>query len=253
MAALWLWFNPGRRRLLAFIASCLLLSGPLFHIVQPAIDQANETHIESLNQVAEINLLKRNITSMETALNVSLKNSQKRLGWLNDIQATKTELNSARDDLRTLLAAPVLSPGPWPWLKSLMQALALLIVWSVSVLAISDITKRKTETATKPVIIPASVSKQKQRISKQLIKEKGFGQVKEIIEALDVELKEKGLTQKQWANDKGLSAKYVSLLRTHDERKQQNKETASPAFINRISVVLGLTKNTNEPLAAGAN
>ena len=140
VSALWLWFNTGRRRFLAFLASCLLLAGPLFHIIQPALNNATKTETAHINQAAETDLIRGDIASLEMALATALANSQKRTGWLNDIQASKQALSTARAELRSLLAKPVATLGAWPWIKSAMQAAALLIIWAVSVMAISDLT-----------------------------------------------------------------------------------------------------------------
>ncbi|MCW8966079.1 MAG: hypothetical protein OQK82_05270 [Candidatus Pacearchaeota archaeon] len=238
VSALWLWFNTGRRRFLAFVASCLLLAGPLFHIIQPTLNNATKTETTRINRTAEINLIRGDITSLEQALATALANSQKRTGWLNDIQASKLALSTARRELRSLLANPVATLGAWPWIKSAMQAAALLIIWAVSVLAISDLTRATRIKTSKPTLINKPVSKKSRTISKR----SNTPEITAIVAALDAELNSKGIGQNEWADSKGLSRKNVSLIRHHEQRKKENKETASPAFIQRISTALGVNQ-----------
>lgn len=239
VSALWLWFNTSRhRRALAFLASCLLLSGPLFHIIQPALDQAQFTETKHANQGASIDLLRGEITSIDAALATALANSQKRTGWLNDIQASKLALSIAREELRTLLAKPVATLGAWPWIKSVMQAAALLIIWVVSVMAISDVTRSARPAISNQSNIKRTVSKQARVISKP---DKSQEVIK-IIAALDAVLLKHNITQNEWADKNKLSRKGVSLIRNHERRKANNEETASPAFIMKTAAALGVNQ-----------
>lgn len=246
VSALWLWFNTGRRRFLAFVASCLLLAGPLFHIIQPALNNATKTETAHINRTAEVDLIHGDITSLERALATALVNSQKRTGWLNDIQASKLALSTARAELRSLLANPVATLGAWPWIKSAMQAAALLIIWAVSVLAISDLSGSAQPHTSKLTSFKKRVSKK----TRQKSKHTNAREISAIVKSLDAELKSKGIGQNEWADSKGLSRKNVSLIRHHEQRKKENKETASPAFIQRISTALGVTARTETGINA---
>lgn len=238
VAALWLWFNTGRRRLLAFIASCLLLAGPLFHIIQPALLQLEQNETAKRNQLVNQVRIKEKINQIENALAVSLKNSQRRQGWLGDIEAGKNNLNLAHAELSASLANPVISSGPWPWLMSLMQAFALLIVWAVSVLAISDLTKHKGTSEKNRKFIKQAVSIDSKQDAKQ--SNTTEPSIEKIIEALNFELSSKKITQNAWAELNGLSKKNVSLVKNHIQRKRDNKETAGRDVIAKMAKALGL-------------
>lgn len=246
VSALWLWFNTGRRRFLAFLASCLLLAGPLFHIIQPVLNNNKTTETAHINQATETDLIRSHIASLEMALATALANSQKRTGWLNDIQASKQALSTARAQLRSLLTKPVHTLGAWPWIKSAMQAAALLIIWAVSVMAISDLTGSARPHASKSTSFKKGVSKK----NKQKSKHTNAREISSIVKALDAELKSKGVSQGEWADSNGLSRKNVSLIRYHEQRKKQNKETASPAFIKRMAAALGVTARTDTGINA---
>jgi len=132
-----------------------------------------------------------------------------------------------------------------------MQASALLIIWAVSVLAISDLTKLAYETKSKPLIKINAVSKLENNKKKKTKQSEIVTNVNDIIKALDADLKLKNLTQNKWAELHGLSKKNVSLIRNHEKRKNENKETASPAFIKRIAAELGINQNNQAELMAG--
>lgn len=229
LSALWLWLSGGRRRALAFIASCLLLSGPLFHIVQPVLNEAQAIEIAAANRNAQARLINEEIRSLETALNVSLLNSKARTGWLNDIQDNKRALNTARNNLAALYKAPATSGTQWALIKSLMQSLALLVIWSVSVFAITDLSKPHAQAVSKRRNAPAKQAPQPET-----------GTITAIVSALDTELNTLCISQSEWADRNGFSKKHVSLVRNHEKRKTENKETAPPAIIKAMAEALQL-------------
>ncbi|MDH5633079.1 MAG: hypothetical protein OEZ10_08785 [Gammaproteobacteria bacterium] len=246
-AALWLWAHRERRRVFAVIASGLLLAGPLFHIAEPLIVAAETAETASRNRAQSIEITRAEIETLEAALARSLANSAARLGWLGDIQASKAELSTARARLRDLVSAQAPSVGFWAAARVIMQALALVIVWLVSVMAIIEITKPSAGVSTQAGnTAPARPAAAKSAIT--VSKSARPPEADELValaelssRALDALLANKGITQGEWSEQKGLSPKNVSLVKNHAQRKAEGKEVASEATIRRVAAALGVS------------
>jgi hypothetical protein len=233
LAALWLWVKGAGHRWLAFLASCLLLVGPLFHIAEPALRESSQADIADRNHGLAIEDVKAEIVTLESSLETALRNSEARTGWLIDIQQTRESLSSARKRLQGLLNQRVVTPGPWPWIKTLAQATALLVIWSVSIMAITDLTKSKrTETGR------SAVSKRR-KPKKPEFDSSDIGQV---VSRLEASIRKSGLSQGEWADRHGISRKNVSLIRNHSQRVAENKEVASKKVIYQVAAMLGLVE-----------
>jgi len=231
LAALWLWVKGAGHRWLAFLASCLLLAGPLFHIAEPALRASSRVEIADRNHSLAIKDVAAEISTLESSLETALRNSEARTGWLNDIQQSRTSLSSARQRLRGLLRKQAVTPGPWPWIKTVAQAAALLVIWGVSIMAITDLTKSKRPETRKKVV-------SKRRESKKL--DSDFSDIGQIVSRLEASIRESGLSQGEWADRHGISRKNVSLIRNHNQRVADNKEVASKRAINQMVTVLGM-------------
>jgi hypothetical protein len=235
LAALWLWVKGAGHRWLAFLASCLLLAGPLFHIAEPALRASSQVEIADRNHALAVEDATVEIATLESSLETALRNSEARTGWLNDIQQTRESLSTARQQLRSLLSRQAVTPGPWPWIKTVAQAAALLVIWSVSIMAITELTKSKrTETGRR------TVSKRRES-KKQDFVSSDIGQ---IVSQLEFSIRESGLSQGEWADLNGISRKNISLIRNHDQRVAANKEVASNRVIKQVAEILGIAQSS---------
>ncbi|MBD3608964.1 MAG: hypothetical protein HUJ30_00280, partial [Gammaproteobacteria bacterium] len=142
-SALWLWANRDqqRRAVVPFLASMLVLAGPLAHIIEPPIKAEQRAIYEQQNRPTIKAELRDEIATLQASLETSQRNSEKRTGWLTDIQQTRNLLNQKRGELRRLNAEKPSTQGLGLWLKAIMQGMALIVIWSVSVRAISQLTK----------------------------------------------------------------------------------------------------------------
>lgn len=142
-AALWLWSQHSMpKSLLAFIASALVLAGPLYEVSAPAIAQYQVAQsAPGLAAKREQQLLtdQQRLTESLATYNA---NSETRAGWLTAISGTQAELSAVNDRLNALYAEQSeASPMAWQAVVAVvMQALALLIFQTLIVLCIRSLT-----------------------------------------------------------------------------------------------------------------
>lgn len=246
-AALWLWANRKQGTMAPLLASFLVLSGPLLHIIQPPLDAWVDGQDAQVRQVETITEWRSEIVSLEGSLATSLRNSANRVGWLNDIQETRKALQIARQQLRAALDESPTTQGLWPWFKAIMQAMALIVIWSVSVMAIAEITKLrapkspsrqpagKESQSARKVETPASVHAE--RTETNLL-------AMHVNQALDKVLEAEKITQAEWGNRKGFTPKNISLVRGHARRVSEGKELAPLGVIQQMAATLGVKQAT---------
>jgi len=139
------------------------------------------------------------------------------------------------------------TPGGWPVAVALLQALALVVVWCVSVLAITDVSKHRTQAAT--VVRTAKAPKETVKRTTEPPPTTGGNDLAQrcqrITAAMDAAMATHKLSQRQWASGQGISPKVVSLVRNHATRAAEGKETASPAAIAKLESILNIANEEN--------
>lgn len=148
-AALWLWASPGKgRRAIGAVATLLLLSGPLYQVSEPLVQEWQSTARGAEATAARTAQLETEIESLEAALAQYLANSGRRIGWARRIDATQERLDAARAELAGLTAGRSDAPAHTHWQASaiiLLQALAICLLQFVGVLAINDLRRTAQE------------------------------------------------------------------------------------------------------------
>lgn len=138
-AALWLWSSRRMaQRALALVATVLVLAGPLYQVSAPLIAEWQATDRSAVANVERRAALAAEISSLETALNAYLKNSEARVGWAQRIDATQARLDTARSELQAVIAAAA-EPVRMSWQRQAviaMQAIALVLFQIMGVIAI---------------------------------------------------------------------------------------------------------------------
>lgn len=143
MSALWLWSKRGWPTLLAIVASTLALAGPLYQVATPVINELQSNTQSTVNNQQSKALLTEEIASLEASLVTYNNNSEKRLGWAELIAETQNRLFQARAELKQATTATS-PPLAWQaWAVVLLQAIALLLVQLVVVMAIRTVTPIK--------------------------------------------------------------------------------------------------------------
>lgn len=142
-AALWCWSHPRWSiRSLGFVATVLVLAGPLYQVSAPlvveriGIDKSSEQRTVLVAEVA----------ALEQALNTYLANSEKRVGWSGRIDSTQQQLTAARAELRRLTSA---APERIEWQRQaiiVMQAIALVLFQLLNVIMIRTLSEGQSAT-----------------------------------------------------------------------------------------------------------
>lgn len=161
--ALWLWYGPNRARLvLAFVASCLLLLGPVSHVSAPLIEDLVAAPHRDEARLARIDALSDQRGRLVESLETFRTNSLARSGWLPAIERTQSLLQDVDSELAELLAQPPQKPLAWrDQAVIVMQVLVLLLFQVSAVLAIRTLSRRSHEAAAKVPDEGSAASKDK--------------------------------------------------------------------------------------------
>ncbi len=140
--ALWLWTKPGRgSRVLACLASGLLLLGPLYQVGTPILEGLALAQHSDVARSKEIPLVEAEIGQLAAFT----ANSGKRSGWLPAIEATQARLSAARGKLAVLYREAPRSSGRFKAQESVviaMECIGLLLFQVTAVLAITTLAER---------------------------------------------------------------------------------------------------------------
>lgn len=138
-SALWLWSSQKMaHRMLAAVATLLVLAGPLYQVSAPLISEWQATDRGAVANVERTAALTAEISSLETALNTYLNNSATRQGWAQRIDATQARLDAARTELQAVITATA-QPQRLSWQRQAviaMQAIALVLFQILGVITI---------------------------------------------------------------------------------------------------------------------
>ncbi len=143
--ALWLWTRPGMgSRLLACLASGLLLLGPLYQVGTPVLQGLALAQHRDEVRSKEIPLVEAEIRQLAGQLAAFTANSEKRSGWLPAIEGTQARLSAARQRLAALYREAPKSSGRLKAQKHVviaMECVGLLLFQVTAVLAITTLAK----------------------------------------------------------------------------------------------------------------
>ena len=146
-AMLWLWYE---RRLwpVKYMAAVLLIVGPWYQITAPTIERLNSvTAIK-----AEIKAEQKNFTQLSTSLDRYELNSTGRTGWAGRIDKVNVKLEEANARLSILRGKEAKKSAPWrDYVVAGMQAVALLIVLTAQLAAVTSLRSRNVSSVTKTV------------------------------------------------------------------------------------------------------
>ncbi|MGH8471156.1 MAG: hypothetical protein ACREVJ_01535 [Gammaproteobacteria bacterium] len=143
--ALWLWTKPGSgSRVLACVASGLLLLGPLYQVGTPVLEGLALAQHSDQARAKEIPLVEAEIRQLTGQLAAFTENSGKRSGWLPAIEGTQARLIAARGKLAALYREAPRSSGRIEAQERVviaMECIGLLLFQVTAVLAITALAK----------------------------------------------------------------------------------------------------------------
>ncbi len=235
LIALWLWYQP-KTRLLAFMATALVLSGPLYGVTAPIAKQYSLTASQKASEPERVALLREAIASERRALQTFLTNSQQRSGWLPAIQRARAELSERRAELNSLLT-PRRQPLPIQQATIMvLQAVALTLVQISNVLAITTIADSQRETP------KGKARKQKGQRKEARASARSTAtrnpKVAQVQTALRRHLEGEGISARAFANRHGFTPRDISLVFHDQENRTAGKRTAPEKVFDQLSTLL---------------
>lgn len=250
--ALWLWSDARTmRRLLAVVATVLLLAGPLYQVSSPLFLEAVSIERSATANTARRDALEAEIASLESSLTAFLANSQKRVGWAERIDRTQAALDAARRELAELIATTAASPQRLEWQRQaviVMQAAALVLIQVANVLAVTTLSTalRQLGKVSPSVSItrerPAGEGKRRRSRrparAPMLATRDGIEAMPEVETALRQHLEETGLTARAFAQQHGFSPRDMSLVLHDSENVTRGRRRAPRKVMGRLQELL---------------
>ncbi len=279
VVALWLWYQRQlARRMLAMVASVLTLTGPIYMVCEPLVDEwLSASHVDASREL-RIERLALEASRLEESIEAFRANSEARAGWLEPIQVAQARLAEVDSQLATLVAAPPAEACTWRQQALIgMQAVALLIFQLAAVLAITSLSKLRQHAFAKGVTPRPTSSCDRLREETP-----GIGQNLVVAGALNAEsatcnlepelglpsmgeanndselgkggfayadivvlrdareqlLEDREMTQAAFCRDHDFSPRDLSLLRRHEARCAAGARTISITALDRLAEIL---------------
>ena len=222
-AAIWLWWH--RKTTLAFLASLLLIVGPLYSLSAPAYLETQNQTLRAMNHQQKIRISQDSINDLKLSLSNYEKNSLSRVGWATRIDETRKALQAEVEELKRLVnKTEHLKQAPMPWFIIVIELLGLAVLLITQVLTIHAL--RGVSNKSKQTEITESKNLEYSELATYLSNR------------LSEALQEKGLSQAEWARQNQVSTKSVSLLINHQKRSEAGKECISKNELMTINSVL---------------
>ena len=222
-AAVWLWWH--KKTVLAFIASSLLMAGPLYSLSAPVYEgKQSEVTLTSSHQ-QQVDLSRASITALKQSLDSYQKNSLSRVGWATRIDETRNALQAEMASLKNLInAGPKLKQTPMPWLVIAIEVLGLAVLLLTQILTIQSL---------------RGISWKSKRPEMAEDSKHDYSELALVLSSrLSDTLSAEGISQAEWARRNRVSTKSVSMLLNHKKRSEAGKECISKNELNRIYSIL---------------
>jgi len=279
VVALWLWYQRQlARRMLAMVASVLTLTGPVYMVCEPLVEEwQSASHVDAGREL-QIERLTLEASRLEESIETFRANSEARAGWLEPIQDTQARLAEVDTQLATLVAAPPAVTSNWRQQAVIgMQAVALLIFQLAAVLAITTLSSQRQQVIAAGVTpcptstcgslrggpletgqnlavagavnTEAVTCNHEPELGTPSMSEanddselgKGgfaYADIVELRDALEQLLGDREMTQAAFCRDHEFSPRDLSLLRRHEARCAAGGRTISVTALDRLAEIL---------------
>ena len=225
-AAIWLWWH--KKTALAFLASHLLIVGPLYSLSAPAYLENQSQTLQAMNHQQKIRIRQDTINDLKLSLSNYEKNSLSRVGWATRIDETRKALQVEVEELKRLIdKTEHLKQAPMPWFIIAIELLGLAVLLITQVLTIHAL--RGVSDESKQAEMPETTEGKDLEYSELATY---------LSNRLSEALKEKGLSQAEWARQNKVSTKSVSMLINHQKRSEAGKECISKNELSGILVAM---------------
>jgi hypothetical protein len=235
-AMLWFWFE-GRRWswLIKYIAALLLVAGPWYQITGPTVESLYRFTVTQ----AKIETAQERVAQLSASLIRYETNSAGRTGWARRIDKTQTRLDEARERRASLQTQVAEYGAEWRGYAVVgMQALALLVILTAQLAAVTSLRNRNGVTVTK-----RNTPKRNGTVKRNVISERtpeGFDEkVESMADTIRFRLSDFG-SQAKMAKQLDIRPANITAVLNHKERKESGGETISPTGLEKIVDALGI-------------
>lgn len=230
-AMLFMWYAQRHwfLRVAKYAAALLLIAGPWYQITVPTF--------ESLQTVTVLHdkdaLIGADVARLERSLASDEKNSNKRLGWRERIKETRAEIKAKREEQYSLLDEKAALPPGWrPLMVAVMQALALLIVLTAQLAAVTGLRYGNVTATVTARNVPKRNGTAKRNDAPEQT-EDFDAEVEAVAAEIRTRLPEFG-SQAKMCKALGLRPANITAVLKHEERKESGGETISPAGLEKV-------------------
>ena len=237
LISLWLWFAPCRKffRPLAWATTFLLLTGPLYQVSNPLIQNALLKESLSVAISQERTILKKSIAEKQEELATFLTIAKSRVGWQIKIDQTQATLEKNRSRLLEIISNNSGTNGNIPrltWQRRViitMQLLSILIFQAAIILSITTLSfsfhyGRK---------FPGNVSEIREtRLNPQVI------QLLTVLRRKIQQQRETGKSQADIARDHNISPRYITHILNFEQYEAQ---PLSLNQLKRLADIFGIS------------
>lgn len=234
VAMLWFWYENKRRlQVFKYLAAFLLIAGPWYQITAPTFESLTSVTVMQ----AEVETAQDRVAQLSISLDRYEKRSDKRSGWAGRIDKTQAKLEDARAKLSTLRDKGAKKEAPWrSRTVAAMQALALFIILTAQLAAVTNLRSRNGSTVTKTVTAKRNVTRN--AVITEHTTERYEETVKAVAEEITRQVEELG-SQAKLCRQTGLRPEYVTAVMNHEEKKKTGG-AITPTGLKKVADALGM-------------
>ncbi|GAB4301485.1 MAG: hypothetical protein Kow0096_22370 [Thiohalomonadaceae bacterium] len=198
----------------------------------PILSEMENARHRDTARIAQISIVREEISDLERTMETFRRNSEVRTGWLNAIQENEKRLSNARQTLGSLLAAPIQSSLDWGQHGVvLMQGAALVLFQITAVLIITSLSSVSRNCSERKPQGPGNAQETPQ-------KRPDTPDVSLLSQRLEKYLAQQNMAAKEFAVRHKLNARDISLIRNHSRRAAEGKQVAPPGAVRRVAEIL---------------
>jgi len=230
----WFWYENKRRlQIFKYLAAFLLIAGPWYQITSPTFESLNSSTVMK----SEIEAAQNAVTQYSASLKRYEDNSVKFREWGGRIDRATVNLKEARAQLSTLRAKGTKKEAPWrSHTVAGIQALALFIILTAQLAAVTSLRNRNVTTITKTVMAKRNVTRN--AIIAEHTPERYEETVKIVAEEITRQVEELG-SQAKLCRKTGLRPEYVTAVMNHEEKKRTGG-AITPNGLKKVADALGV-------------
>ena len=230
-AMFWFWYER-RLWLFKYLAAIILIAGPWYQITMPIVKNLNNVTVMQ----SEIKTVTETVTQLSDSLHRYELNSAGRTGWASRIDKTQNKLEAARARLSVLRSAGKKEVIPWRgYLVAGLQALALLIVLTAQLAAVSRLRSGNDSTVIKTVTVKRN--KKSGAVTETLLSENYETTIIKVASEISRRLSDFG-SQAKLCRSLSLRPADVSMILNYKEKKTAGDPVIGSRALQKLALAL---------------